>query len=103
MPARGRSLHDRTLTTIGAFYDAALNASRWPEALRKLTELTSSQASRFWVLDGADESLDPAFSVINFDPRAVTEYVNGMARFDPTVRYLLFCPHTRPRFATSIC
>ena len=92
MPARERSLHDRTLTTIGAFYDAALDESRWPDALRKLTDLTGSQASSFWVLDGADESLHPAFTVINFDPRAVAEYVNGMARFDPTVRHLLAHP-----------
>ena len=93
MPARERSRHDRTLTTIGAFYDAALDESHWPEALRKLTELTGSQASSFWVLNGAAESLHPAFTVINFDPRAVAEYVNGMARLDPTVRHLLAHPN----------
>jgi DNA-binding CsgD family transcriptional regulator len=93
MPARERSLHDRTLNTIAAFYEAALDESLWPDALRKLTRLTGSQASSFWVLDGAEESLDPAFTVINFDPRAVAEYVNGMARLDPTVRHLLAHPH----------
>ena len=93
MPARERSRHDRTLTTIGAFYDAALDESRWPDALRKLTDLTGSQASSFWVLDGAAEALDPAFTVINFDPKAVAEYVNGMARLDPTVRHLLAHPN----------
>jgi DNA-binding CsgD family transcriptional regulator len=36
--------------------------------------------------------LHPTFVSINFDQRAVDDYLGGMARLDPTVRYLLAHP-----------
>jgi hypothetical protein len=39
---------------IQAFYDAALDESLWPAALKDLSNLTGSQAASFWVLDGSD-------------------------------------------------
>ena len=83
---------DRTLATIAALYDAALDQSLWPAALANLTQLTGSQASTFRVLDASSASLHPAFVSINFDKRAVEDYVGGMASLDPTVRYLLSDP-----------
>jgi DNA-binding CsgD family transcriptional regulator len=92
MPAPKRSLHDRTLATIGAFYDAALDETLWPTALKQLTDLTGSQAATFWVLDRVEGTLRPTFRVVNFDMRMIDEYLAGISRHDPTVRYLLAHP-----------
>jgi DNA-binding CsgD family transcriptional regulator/PAS domain-containing protein len=45
-----------------------------------------------WVLDAGSGSLHPTFVSINFDQRAVDDYLSGMANLDPTVRYLLGHP-----------
>lgn len=84
-----------TLTAIAALYDAALDESRWPDALAKLTQVTASQASSFWVLDSRQGSRLSTFLSINFDARAIADYLGGMASLDPTVRHLL----ARPRDA----
>ncbi len=81
-----------TLATVSALYEAALDQAQWPDALARLTALTRSQASTFWVLDSSRGSLHPTFISINFDPRAVDEYLGGMAALDPTVRFLLKHP-----------
>lgn len=84
---------DGSFAAIGALYDAALDDRLWPDALRKLTEVTGSQASTFWVLDRSSPSLlHPTFITINFDRKAVDEYMAGMAALDPTVRYLVAHP-----------
>lgn len=88
----GSQASERTLATIAALYDAALEQSLWPAALDKLTQLTRSQASTFWVLDAGSGSLQPTFVSINFEQRAVDDYLSGMAKLDPTVRYLLAHP-----------
>lgn len=85
-------LPDQTLATIGALYDAALDHGLWPEALARLTRLTESQASSFWILDAGSGSLHPTFVSINFDQRVVDDYVGGVASLDPTVRFLLAHP-----------
>ena len=93
MPAEGGSPIDGSNAAIAALYDAALDERLWPDALRKLTEVTGSQASSFWVLDrGSPSLLHPTFITINFDRKAVDEYLGGMAPLDPTVRYLLTHP-----------
>jgi DNA-binding CsgD family transcriptional regulator len=89
---RGFAQSARTLATIAALYEAALNYRLWPVALDQLTRLTGSQASTFWALDAASRTLHPTFVSINFDQRAVDDYVGGMAALDPTVRYLLSHP-----------
>jgi DNA-binding CsgD family transcriptional regulator len=86
------SVHERTLAIIGGFYDAALDETLWPAALKNLTELTGSQAASFWVLGGSEKSRLPTFVCINFDRTSIQEYLNGMARLDPTVRYLVGHP-----------
>lgn len=92
MARAGSTSSDRTLATIAALYDAALNHTLWPVALAKLTQLTGSQASTLWVLDAASGSVLPTFVSINFDERAVDDYLAGIANLDPTVRYLLAHP-----------
>jgi PAS domain-containing protein len=81
-----------TLTAIAALYDAALDERLWPDALAKLTQLTASQASSFWVLDSSQGSRLSTFLSINFDARAIAGYLGGMASLDPTVRHLLAHP-----------
>jgi DNA-binding CsgD family transcriptional regulator len=83
---------DRTLATIEAFYDAAMDAALWPAALKNLTDLTGSQAASFWVLDASGGSRLPTFIYLNFDDKSVAEYLNGMAAYDPTIRYLVEHP-----------
>lgn len=93
MPGESALPADGSLAAIAALYDAALDDRLWPDALRKLTEVTGSQASSFWVLDRSSPSLlHPTFITINFDRRAVDEYLAGMAALDPTVRYLVAHP-----------
>lgn len=93
MPADGASPPDGSHAAIAALYDAALDDRLWPDALRKLTEVTDSQASSFWVLDRSKPSLlHPTFIAINFDRKAIDEYLGGMAPLDPTVRYLVAHP-----------
>lgn len=86
------SKHEQMLAAIAAFYDAALDETLWPAALRTLTDLTGSQASTFWVLDGSRTPCLPTFLYINFDQASIAEYVGGMAPLDPTVRYLVANP-----------
>jgi hypothetical protein len=88
----GPNRTERTLTAIAALYDAALDERLWPDALAKLTHLTASQASSFWVLDNSQGSRLSTFLSINFDGRAIAEYLGGMASLDPTVRHLLAHP-----------
>lgn len=85
---------DDILAIIDAFYDAALDESLWPDAMERLTAFTGSQAATFWVLNSTNASL-PTFTHINFDPRIIEEYVGGVARLDPTVRYLVAHPQER--------
>lgn len=93
MPGEYAFPMDGSFAAIAALYDAALDGRLWPDALRKLTEVTGSQASSFWVLDRNSPSLlHPAFITINFDRKAVDEYLGGMAALDPTVRYLVAHP-----------
>jgi DNA-binding CsgD family transcriptional regulator len=86
------SSDERILTVIESFYDAALDESLWPGALQSLADLMTSQAASFWVLDGSQKPRLPTFISINFDRKSIQDYLNGMARLDPTVRYLVGNP-----------
>lgn len=86
------SIDERVLDVIETVYDAALDETRWSEALKKLTDLTDSQAASFWVLDGAEQPRLPTFVYINFDPVFVSEYLDHMVPHDPTVQYLVRHP-----------
>jgi hypothetical protein len=48
------SVDEHVLAVIAALYEAAMDETRWPEALKALTGLTRSQAATFWVLDGSE-------------------------------------------------
>lgn len=65
------SAHDRILSAIESFYDAAMDERLWPAALKMLADLTKSQGASFWVLDGSDAPRLPTFVFINFDSAAV--------------------------------
>lgn len=80
------------LATIEAVYAAAMDESLWPEALKKLTDFTGSQAATFWVLDGSEQPRLPTFSYINLDPRFIADYLDHMVPLDPTVQYLVDHP-----------
>jgi DNA-binding CsgD family transcriptional regulator len=83
----------RALAVIEAIYDAAVDETRWPDALKEFAELTGSQAAAFWVLDGSEQPRLPTFTYINLDPAFINEYLDGMVRLDPTVQYLLAHPN----------
>jgi DNA-binding CsgD family transcriptional regulator len=87
------SSQERMLAVIEAFYDAALDETRWPSALQQLTDVGESQAASFWVLDGSQTPRLPTFICLNVDPAAVKEYLDYAAPIDPTVQYLIAHPH----------
>src|SRR4051794_31109871 len=87
------SSQERMLAVIEAFYDAALDETRWPSALQQLTDVSGSQAASFWVLDGSQTPRLPTFICLNVDPAAVKEYLDYAAPIDPTVQYLIAHPH----------
>jgi DNA-binding CsgD family transcriptional regulator/PAS domain-containing protein len=86
------SLDDRVLAVIDALYDAAVDESLWPAALRRLVDFTGSQAATFWTLDNSDTPRLPVFLHYNFALEFVKEYLEGMVPDDPTVRYLVQHP-----------
>ena len=86
------SLNDQMLDVIQAIYDAALDETLWPQALRQLSDFTGSQAATFWVLDGSEEPQLPIFNYINFDPAFIGEYLKQITPLDPWNRYLLAHP-----------
>ena len=86
------SLNDQMLDVIQAIYDAALDETLWPQALRQLSDFTGSQAATFWVLDGSEEPRLPIFNYINFDPAFIGEYLKQITPLDPWNRYLLAHP-----------
>ncbi len=86
------SSHERMLSVIEAFYDAALDETLWPSALKDLADVTGSQAASFWVLDGSETPRLPTFVCINFDIAAIREYLEQTAPMDPTVQYLVAHP-----------
>lgn len=47
MPAEGVPLTDGSFAAIAALYDAALDERLWPDALRRLTQVTGNQTSSF--------------------------------------------------------
>ena len=86
------AVDERVLRVVQVLYDAALDESLWPSALQGLTKLTGSQAASFWVLDNFEHIRLPSFTSINFDPVAIREYLDELARLDPTVQYLAAHP-----------
>jgi DNA-binding CsgD family transcriptional regulator/PAS domain-containing protein len=83
----------RLLAVLQTIYDAAMDETRWPEALEELSNLTGSQAATFWVLDGSEQPRLPTFTHINLDPAFVQEYLDEVAPLDPTVQYLVGHPN----------
>jgi len=86
------AVHDRILAAIEAVYDAAIDETRWTDALTMLAHATGSQAASFWVLDGSAQPRLPVFDYINFDPAFIDEYLDHMVSLDPTVEYLVAHP-----------
>lgn len=87
-----RNARPAALAVIESLYDAAMDDSLWPQALKRLADFTKSQAATFWVLDGSDKPRLPLFTSFNFDPGFVGEYVERMAPHDPWNRYLVGHP-----------
>lgn len=86
------STHERTLDVIKAFYDAAMDESLWPMALKDLTNVINGQAASFWVLYGSETPRLSTFICLNFDVESIKEYLQHTASIDPTVRYLVSHP-----------
>lgn len=85
------SIDERMLAVVQALYDAAMDETLWPSALRHLTAFTRSQAATFWSLDTPPPRL-PILTIFNFDPAFMKEYLAGMVPHDPTVQYLVQHP-----------
>jgi DNA-binding CsgD family transcriptional regulator len=85
-------VNEHLLAVIESRYDAALDETLWPAALRQLSEFTGSQAATFWVLDGSDRPRLPTFLSFNLDPAFIQDYLRSVAHIDPTVQYLVRHP-----------
>jgi DNA-binding CsgD family transcriptional regulator len=88
------SVDERMLAVIEALYDAALDETSWPQALKELTDFTGSQGASFWVLDASEQPRLPTFIALNFESNFIEDYLVNMARVDPTVQYLVRHPST---------
>src|SRR5437870_5632181 len=86
------SLDVRMLTVIDALYDAAMDGIRWPDAIKELAHLTTSQAATLWVLDGSAQPPLPTFLFIDLDPAFIKKYLGAVAPIDPTIQYLVRHP-----------
>ena len=86
------SIDERVHVVIQALYDAAMEESLWPAALKQLTDITGSQGASFWVLDGSEQPRLPTFTTVNFDPTFIEAYLDSMVPLDPTVQYLVRHP-----------
>ncbi len=86
------ALDERVVAVINTLYEAAVDDTRWPEALKQLTAVTASQGASFWVLDTSADPRLPTFITINFDPAFIDDYLKVMVPNDPTVQYLVAHP-----------
>ena len=86
------SIDKRVHEVIETVYEAALDETRWSEALKNLADITDSQAATFWVLDGAEQPRLPTFLYANLDPAFIRDYLDHMVPQDPTVQYLVRHP-----------
>jgi hypothetical protein len=86
------SVDENILETIGALYDAVTDEKLWPAALKRLSDLTASQAATFWVLDGSDKPRLPTFTFVDIDPSFVQAYLEIAAHMDPINNYLVAHP-----------
>jgi DNA-binding CsgD family transcriptional regulator len=86
------SLDRAVLSFVGLLYDAAIDESLWPTALKRLADLTGSQAATFWTLESSRGPRLPVFATFNFDDRFVQDYLQHMVPLDPTVKYLVAHP-----------
>ncbi|MCC5867332.1 MAG: hypothetical protein JJU27_02365 [Gammaproteobacteria bacterium] len=89
------SVDERVLEVVDSLYAAAMDEALWSDALKKVADLTGSQAASLWVLDGSAQPRLPTFTYINLDPAFIKEYLDEVAPLDPTVQYLLRHP-TQP-------
>lgn len=87
------AIDHRALSVIEAFYDAAMDETRWVSALETLVEFTGSQAATFWVLNPEPKAELTTFRYLNFDPTGMQYYLDHMATIDPTNEYLVNHPH----------
>ena len=79
------SVDDRMLAVVQSLYDAAMEETLWPSALRHLTDFTGSQAATFWTLDSSPLPRLPILTTFNFDPAFMKEYLEGMVPQDRAV------------------
>jgi DNA-binding CsgD family transcriptional regulator len=89
------AIDEPILAAIESLYDAALDETLWPATLERLIAVTSCEAATFCILDSADQPRLPAFTVVNFHPRLIEEYLDFMAPQDPTIQYLVKHPRQK--------
>jgi len=65
-------------STIGTIYDAALDASRWPEALGQVAELSGMREAFLAVFDLRTLSF-PLWEQVNFDPAVEADFFRRWA------------------------
>jgi len=89
------SVDSAILATIEKLYAAASDESLWPQVMQDFLHLTESVGATFCAIDGSDKPKFSTFSVLNFEPSFIDEYLQGMMLHDPTVQHIVAHPHQR--------
>jgi DNA-binding CsgD family transcriptional regulator len=89
------SVDSAVLKAIEEIYAAAADERRWPQAMQHFLDLTDSVGATFCAIDGSDKPRFSTFAYLNFEKAFVDEYLQGMMRHDPTVRYIVAHPQQR--------
>ncbi len=90
------SVDSTILQAIEKLYAAAADESLWPEVMQDILGITESVGATFCVIDGSDDKpRSLAFTTLNFEPKFLEEYLDGMMLHDPTVQYIVGHPDQR--------
>lgn len=89
--------NQRLLDIAAGLYDAALDESRWPEALQRMCEFFASTAIYLFVIDHAT-GLVPFGVSYGFDRSKLAEYDNHYVKTDPGAAFSLAHPEIKLQY-----
>ncbi len=86
---------------VSGIYEAALEPTKWPDALGRLAEEFGAQSAAAFVVDISIAEVG-FIAVSGLDPRAIDDYVAHYAQIDPWNEYLGKCPSGRPIVSQAV-
>ena len=86
---------------VSGIYEAAMEPTKWPEALGRLAEEFGAQSAAAFVVDVSIAEVG-FIAVSGLDPRAIDDYVAHYAQIDPWNEYLGKHPSGRPIVSQAV-